>query len=198
LVLGGADRLRPRGGTTSPSTTTAGTTTTGLAPIPTKVDPPKDPTPKGLTDGPEDPYGTGGETPPTDSTDAAMPEKKAEFFANLGAQQLASGDATSAASSFKKALEIDSKSVVATIGLGEIALRQGLFGDAIAHLRKASRMAPRSSRVFTLLGESFLNSGNTSEAMSNFKRALQLDPDNVRAREGFDEAQARTTSPPDE
>ena len=187
FVLGGDDpTFRRPGGTTNPTTT--GTTTTGTTHAP------KDP-PKPLNDGPTDPYE---DLPSTDGTsDAATPEKKAEFFANLGSQQLASGDTANAASNFKKALEIDSKNVAATIGLGDIALRQGLFGDAIAHLRKAARMAPTSSRVFTLLGEAFLNSGNTKEAITNFKKALQLDPDNQRAKEGFNEASSRT-NPTDE
>jgi len=51
--------------------------------------------------------------------------------------------------------------------------------------------------VFTLLGEAFLNSGNTKEAITNFKKALQLDPDNQRAKEGFNEASSRT-NPTDE
>jgi len=82
-------------------------------------------------------------------------------------------------------------------GMGEIALRQGLFGDAIAHLKKASRLSPRSARVFTLLGEAFLNSGNSAEAANNFKKALQIEPDNARARDGYNEASSRVP-PPDE
>jgi eukaryotic-like serine/threonine-protein kinase len=170
-------------GTSGTAGTAGPTTTTITAPTST-------PTPTGVSgvDGPQDPYG-GGE--PTSPGDAAPPEKKAEFFANVGQQQLASGDAAGAAASFKKALELDAKHVPAIIGMGEIALRQGLFGDAIAHLKKAARLAPRSSRVFTLLGEAYLNSGNNSVAADNFKKALQLDPDNARAREGFEEASAR-------
>jgi Tfp pilus assembly protein PilF len=144
------------------------------------------------SDGPVDPYG-GVDTPPADG---AAPEKKAEFFANLGKQQLASGDAAGAAASFKKALELDAKNVPAVIGMGEIALRQGLFGDAIAHLKKASRLAPKSSHVFTLLGEAYLGTGNNAVAADNFKKALQLDPENARAREGFNDAQSRV--PPTE
>jgi Tfp pilus assembly protein PilF len=62
--------------------------------------------------------------------------KRAELFANLGTQQLISGAAANAAASFKKALDFDPKSASGSIGMGEIALRQGLFGDAIAHLQK--------------------------------------------------------------
>ena len=82
--------------------------------------------------------------------------------------------------------------------MGEIALRQGLFGDAIAHLQKASRLAPRSARVFTLLGEAFLALGRNPDAAANFKKALQLDPDNTRAREGYNEASSRVPPPSDE
>jgi hypothetical protein len=150
----------------------------------------------GISGTPLDPYGGGTDTPP--ASDGAPVEKKAEFYSNLGTQQLGAGDTTSAASSFKKALEIEPNNVAATIGMGEIALRQGLFGDALAHLKKAARLAPRSSRVFTLLGEAYLNSGQSKDAATNFKKALQLDPDNTRARDGYNEASSRVPPPSDE
>src|SRR4029077_19727655 len=103
-----------------------------------------------------------------------------------------------AAANFKKALELDAKSVTAISGMGEIALRAGLFGDAIAHLSKAARLAPKSSRVFTLLGEAYLNSGNNTQAAAQFKKALQLDPDNARARDGYNEASSRVAPPEDD
>jgi tetratricopeptide (TPR) repeat protein len=146
-------------------------------------------------DGPQDPYNPGGVSDPGD---AASADKKAEFYANLGAQQLASSDTAGAAASFKKAIELDPKNVAAVSGMGEIALRQGLFGDAIAHLKKAARLAPKSSNVYTLLGEAYLNSGNNSVAAENFKKALQLDPDNKRAREGYDEASSKVPPPTDD
>jgi hypothetical protein len=187
---------RPGGDWFGPSTTTTNATTTA-PPTTTVVTPPTNTTtgPTGVSGagGPEDPYGPSPETPSADGAD-----KKAEFYANVGQQQLASGDTAGAAASFKKALEIDPKHAGATTGMGEIALRQGLFGDAIAHLKKAARLAPRSSRVFTLLGEAYLNSGNNRTAADNFKKALQLDPDNVRAREGFNEASAKVPPPEDE
>ena len=143
-------------------------------------------------DGPVDPYA------PVDAPADAPGDRKAEFYANLGSQQLGSGDTVAAAASFKRATELDPKNITAITGLGEIALRQGLFGDAIAHLKQAARLAPKSSRVFTLLGEAYMNSGNSAQAVANFKKALQLDPDNARARDGFSEASARVPPPTDE
>ncbi|MGE3454278.1 MAG: protein kinase [Kofleriaceae bacterium] len=156
---------------------------------PTTPTPPKPMGPSGV-DGPLDPYG-GTDTPPAESAPA---DRKAEFYANVGAQQLISGDTAGAASNFKKSLELDPRHAPAMIGMGEIALRQGLFGDAIAHLKKASRIT-KTARVFTLLGEAYLNSGNHSESAANFKKALQLDPDNVRARDGYNEASSRVPPP---
>ena len=145
-----------------------------------------------LTDSPKDPYG---EDAPADG---APPERKAEFFANLGGQQLIGGDTAGAAASFQKALELDAKNVTAMMGMGEIALRQGLFGDAIAHLSKASKLVPKNVKVLTLLGEAYLSSGNNAQAAAQFKKALQLDPDNARARDGYNEASSRVPSPSDD
>jgi TolA-binding protein len=163
------------------------------SPSPSGPTPPQRSTAPALTDGPRDPYG-----PDDTSGDGAPPEKKAEFFANLGSQQLIGGDTAGAAANFKKAAELDSKNVAATSGLGEIALRQGLFGDAIAHLSKASKLAPRNPKVLTLLGEAYLNSGNNQQAAAQFKKALQIDPDNARARDGYNEASSRVPPPDDD
>jgi serine/threonine-protein kinase len=192
---------RPTGGgwfdsgdTTNNNTTTTPTNTTITNPTTTT------PTNNGTGGvsgggGPQDPYGAGADDPPPEGVSA---DKKAEFFANVGSQQLASGDLTGAAASYKKALEIDAKNVVSVIGMGDIALRQGLWGDAVTHLKKAARLAPKSSRVFTLLGEAYLNSGNNTLAAENFKKALQLDPENTRARDGYNEASAKVPPPEDE
>jgi hypothetical protein len=156
-------------------------------------EPVRAPSPPSLTDSPKDPYASN-DAP----TDGATPDKKAEFFANLGAQQLIGGDTAGAAANFKKATELDVKNVTATSGMGEIALRQGLFGDAIAHLSKAVKLAPKNPKVLTLLGEAYLNSGNSAQAAAQFKKALVLDPDNARARDGYNEASSRVPPPDDE
>ncbi|HEY6038537.1 MAG TPA: tetratricopeptide repeat protein, partial [Kofleriaceae bacterium] len=64
--------------------------------------------------------------------------------------------------------------------------------------KKAARLAPKSSNVFTLLGEAYLNSGQNAVAAENFKKALQLDPDNKRAREGYDDASSKVPPPTDD
>jgi len=182
-VLGSEPTRRPPG-------SGAGTTTPAVV---TPNAPPRGSNAPSLTDSPKDPYG-GDEAP----SDGVAPEKKAEFFANLGAQQLIGGDTAGAAAHFKKALELDGKNAAAVIGMGEIALRQGLFGDAIAHLSKAAKLAPKSAKALTLLGEAYLSSGNNAQAAAQFKKALLVDPDNARARDGYNEASSRVPPPTDE
>ncbi len=148
----------------------------------------------GVSGGPQDPYGGGG-GPDTPEPPAGA---SADQLATQGQQQLNSGDATNAAINFKKALEIDPNNAVATIGMGDIASRQGLWGAAIAHLTKAAKLAPKNAYVFTLLGEAYLRSGNPKDAAANFKKALQIDPNNARARDGYNEASAKEPPPTDE
>jgi eukaryotic-like serine/threonine-protein kinase len=144
-------------------------------------------------DAPVDPYNT---TPTT--TDSGDGDKKAEFYANMGEQQLAASDTAGAAASFQKSAQLDPKNVAAAMGMGEIALRQGLFGDAISHLKRAAKLSPKNTKVYTLLGEAYLNSGQNSIAADNFKKALQLDPDNTRAREGYNDASSKVPPPSDD
>lgn len=193
LPPGSADPRRPFGGPTP------------VPPAP-PTEPKSTPTvpsgPSGGVDGPLDPYGNpasppaGADPAPGPSTNDSPPgDKQSEFFANLGAQQLAAGETATAASNFRKALELDARSVTAILGMGEIAIRQGLFPDALVHLKKGVRLAPRNAKAFTLLGEAHLAAGSNPDAATAFKRALQIDPDNARARDGYNEASSRA---PDE
>ena len=59
-------------------------------------------------------------------------------------------------------------------------------------------MAPKNSKALTLLGEAYLASGNNTQAAAQFKKALQVDPDNARARDGYNEASSRVPPPTDD
>jgi cytochrome c-type biogenesis protein CcmH/NrfG len=71
--------------------------------------------------------------------------------------------------------------------MGEIALSQGKFASAVSHLKRASRSGG-NARVLTLLGEAHMGAGQKGPAAEAFKKALQIDPDNARARDGYNEA----------
>lgn len=137
-------------------------------------------------------------TPASPASPASEDASKADFFAKVGQQALQSGDLGSAASNFKKALELDARNADAIMGQGDIALRAGSYAAAVSHLKKAARLRPRSSLVHTLLGDAYLGSGNDKSAEASFKQALKLDPDNARARAGYNEAAGRIAPPADD
>jgi serine/threonine protein kinase len=191
---------RPGGGggtTTNPDTTGGGNTVTHVIVPPNNGGTGHGSGAGGVSgaQGPEDPYGADPNAePPPD----APAERRAEYYANQGQQQLYNGDNANAAANFKRAMELDGKNVRAAMGMGEIALRQGLYGDAVAHLKRASKLSPKNARVFTLLGQAYLNSGQNALAAENFKKALQLDPNNADARDGYNDASSKVPPPEDD
>ncbi|HUQ02300.1 MAG TPA: protein kinase [Kofleriaceae bacterium] len=149
----------------------------------------------------DDPFPTGGSGGGSGGGGGAADDdakKMAEFYAKAGEAALRGGDPSGAAGNFQKALASNPNNVDAILGMGEVAMQQGLYTDAIRQLKRAAKLAPRSARVHVLLGESHLNSGNASLAEQSFKKALQLDPDNVRARNGYNEAAGRLPPPTDD
>ena len=138
--------------------------------------------------------GPGPTAPPPGDEGAKM----AEIYAKAGDAALRSGDPIGAAGNYNKALAANASNLDALIGLGEVALQQGQYTGAIGYLKKAARLASRSPRINTLLGEAYLNSGNATAAEAAFKKALQADPDNDRARNGYNEAVGRMPPVQDE
>ena len=106
----------------------------------------------------------------------------------LGRSALAKGDAVGAATNFNKAREFDAKNPDAIAGLGEVALQQGYYEDAVVHLEAAARLAPRSVRILTLLGQSYMGANRPKKAAEAFKRALKVDPGSEVARRGYEDA----------
>lgn len=117
----------------------------------------------------------------------AADREKSQQLAAEGLQAFRDGDILTAAGKLNRALELYPRNAAAIAGLGEIALTQGAAQDAAHHLRRATRIRP-TARNLTLLGDAYLALGNRERAKDAYKRALKRDPDNVRARNGYNEA----------
>jgi tetratricopeptide (TPR) repeat protein len=128
---------------------------------------------------------------PTDPPVSDSNRAQAEFLVKFGQNDLKTGDLASAQKNFNKAREFDNRNADAIAGLGEVALRQGAFGNAVAHLDAAARLAPRSTRIQILRGQAHLGNNTLNEAAASFKAALKVDPDNEVARKGYEEAVRR-------
>jgi serine/threonine protein kinase len=115
-------------------------------------------------------------------------QAQADFFVKLGEKALREGDVVGAATSFNKAREFDARNPYAIAGLGQVAMQQGYYQEAVVHLEEATRLAPRSARLHILRGQAYLGLGDKDKAAEAFKEALKISPDNAEARKGYSEA----------
>jgi tRNA A-37 threonylcarbamoyl transferase component Bud32 len=127
--------------------------------------------------------------PPDDQPRDDANAQQADFYVKLGRTALAKGDGVGAAAAFNKAREFDPKNAHAIAGLGEVALQQGMYEDAIVHLGAASRLAPRDVRILMLLANAYLGAERPKEAAATFRRVLKIDPNNGSAQKGLQDAQ---------
>ena len=81
-----------------------------------------------------------------------------------------------AETSFKKALEIDSKFAPAYLGLSDVRLKLGDSAGAGAFLQKAVGVAPNSAAVQTAWGQYLFSQKKFTEAKKAYETAIQLDP----------------------
>jgi tetratricopeptide (TPR) repeat protein len=83
---------------------------------------------------------------------------------------------------FRKALELDPKSVAAHSNLGVALKGQGKSEEAIAQFRKAIELAPKATLPRINLGNLLLDLGRLDEAIAAFRGAVRVEPQNAYAR----------------
>ncbi|WP_299825753.1 tetratricopeptide repeat protein [uncultured Pontibacter sp.] len=107
------------------------------------------------------------------------------YFA-MGDIYLKTEKADSAAYYFNQALAKNSKSSIAHVGLGKLALEQGNKAGAEEHFKNALKRGKKDSYVLTEIGEAYVKAPNATEADINkgveyLKQALERDRNNAEA-----------------
>jgi tetratricopeptide (TPR) repeat protein len=82
---------------------------------------------------------------------------------------------------FRKALQLDPRTVQAYNTLGVMLYYLGDFNGAIRCFRKAIQLNPRDTRAYGNLGLALQARGNLNEAIASYRKALELDPKDARA-----------------
>ncbi|MDI6785185.1 MAG: tetratricopeptide repeat protein [bacterium] len=99
---------------------------------------------------------------------------------NIHAQELSKTQESS-----KKALELDKKAVenevISSYRLGIVYGLNGLYDEAIKHLKKAIKIDPLFSEAYRILGIVYSLQDNYSEAIRNLERAVQINPNSKDA-----------------
>ncbi len=93
---------------------------------------------------------------------------------------LQAGDAVSAESSFRAALERNPKDIGAYVGLAQALMRQGKPTEAIETHRKAIELNPLSADLRIGFAATLEAGGKAAEAISELRRAVGLSPANPR------------------
>jgi predicted Zn-dependent protease len=117
------------------------------------------------------------------------PEAIQEYRAALGKQPEATGihhaigiaywvqnHLTEAQNEFLLALKEDSGSAMTNLYLGDIAVKQGRFNEALDYLQKAEAGQPRLEQVHLLLGKCYHGLNQPGKAKDELLKAAEEDP----------------------
>lgn len=108
-----------------------------------------------------------------------------------GQLQENSGNLNDARESYEIALEEDSKSVEATLGLARLEVLGGRPKDAEKRFEQALQMAPLNVHVLETTGQFYVSQGRYAEAVKLLQRGVDADPNNKRLRFRLAVAEAR-------
>ena len=108
-------------------------------------------------------------------------DAKSLTLLGLAYQQLAreTGDPTYYTKSegvLDQALELQPGDLLATSGLGSLALARHEFRDALSLGRKATRLSPETARNYGVVGDALVELGRYDEAFASFDRMAELKP----------------------
>ena len=95
-------------------------------------------------------------------------------YVQLGSFQLAQGQADLAEAAFKRAINVDPKSIPATLGLAKFYLRTGRMKDAEEWFKKALTLAPDDVDSNRALAALYMRSNRAAEAEAPLKTAARV------------------------
>jgi tetratricopeptide (TPR) repeat protein len=75
-----------------------------------------------------------------------------------------------------RAVALDRRDLLATIGLGELALARHQFRLALSFGRRAERLSPSTSAIYGVIGDAAVELGRYRQAFASFDRLASLKP----------------------
>jgi tetratricopeptide (TPR) repeat protein len=120
----------------------------------------------------------GGEIRPPDAwlgaLDALVDSSLA--YHSRGVAASAAGDWVTAATDFRRAVELDPEEASAHMNLSVALHRLGQDGAALVAAQRALELRPRDARGLVVVGTALVSMGRTSEALRAFEDAVRADP----------------------
>jgi tetratricopeptide (TPR) repeat protein len=112
----------------------------------------------------------------------------------LGDNFLAVGDNDQAQQCYEKAAIFDTDAAAPYVGIGTVAMREGLPDDAALAFRVACRLDPNCSRAYEGLGRVAQKNENYEKAFEMYLKCLELDTNNLAALLGLFQASSQMGS----
>jgi superkiller protein 3 len=110
--------------------------------------------------------------------------KQSNALASKGEAELASGDATSAITSFRESIKLNAKNADAKAGLSEALTAKGIEAagpsnsDAgLEFLNEAVQLDPKNAAAYAKIGEIYDAKGDNAKAIANYDKAVTIDPE---------------------
>lgn len=108
----------------------------------------------------------------------------------LGQREEAEKAYEQAAKAYEKLLDREPKNAEAHLSLGEAYSKIGEYQKAIEAYRRGVRLKEPDAGVYYDIGLTYNKLARYGEAVTAFKKALEFDPDDYRAQEALERAQA--------
>jgi tetratricopeptide (TPR) repeat protein len=108
-----------------------------------------------------------------------------EAYINAGIILIKTGKTLDAISCFKKAIQLNDRSVSAHYNLGTALMHNNYLDGAVFHLNKALEVKPDYIDALNNLGLTLLKKGKYNEAIMNFNKILELKPADERAQKNI-------------
>jgi len=105
--------------------------------------------------------------------------QRPRMLRNIGVVRMEQGQAESAATAFRRALEMNPQLVRARSGLGAALIQLGRPDEAVAELSRALEADPRAESARYNLGVVLQMRGDHSGALAQYREALRLNPDSL-------------------
>lgn len=98
-------------------------------------------------------------------------------YVRAGIEFYKAGDYDNAERKYRKALELNPKSVKAHKNLGYILLDKGMHKEGMVHMSEVIKLDPNRADAHYNLGLAMLRQGKPDEAIAYFSKTVQLEPD---------------------
>jgi len=117
------------------------------------------------------------------SSESPLVREDRLIFSGMG--KINKGQTDKAEKDFKEVLSLNSRSIMAYCGLGQVYIQKRDFDKALSHYTKALLIDEANPQVHVGLGSVYFMKGDITKAIESYKEAIRLDDKSAQAYFGL-------------